>query len=293
MLSVGSHAPDFALPGVENGEMDEFSLSAALREDVVVLAFYPADFSPTCTSSLCTMQDFDLLNLDADVTLFGISGDSVFSHRRFAEENNITYPLLTDSIGEVAAEYDVCMEDWRGHRNIPQRSVFVVDDRQRVRYAWTTEDQTVVPELGEIRAAIDDVRDDRTAIQRYARGFEHHDGGRDRFGTAWSLYEMEAWEGAVEQFDEAVAYFDAAGESFRSAKRFSESEEVEAAAEAARTRSDDYRRAAKWYAKAAEHFDADEPDLAEEYLADAQRHHEQVSTADELRKPSTLFSERA
>ncbi|WP_439027659.1 redoxin domain-containing protein [Haloarchaeobius sp. DT45] len=292
MLSVGSHAPDFALPGVENGEIGEFSLSEALREDVVVLAFYPADFSPTCTTSLCTMQDFDLLNLDADVTLFGISGDSVFSHRRFAETNNITYPLLSDSIGEVATEYGVCMADWRGHRNIAQRSVFVIDDRQRIRYTWTTEDQRVVPELGEVRAALDDVRDDRTAIQRYARGFEHYGGGHDRFETAWSVYEMAAWEGAVEQFDEAVAYFDAAAESFRSAKRFSESDEVEAAAEDARTRSDDYRRAAKWYARSAEHFDAGEAELAAEYQSDAERHHERASTGDELRKPGSLFPGR-
>ncbi|MCT9094516.1 redoxin domain-containing protein [Haloarchaeobius sp. HME9146] len=293
MLSVGSHAPDFALPGVENGEIGEFSLSEALREDVVVLAFYPADFSPTCTSSLCTMQDFDLLNLEADVTLFGISGDSVFSHRRFAEMNNITYPLLTDSIGEVAEEYGVCMDEWRGHRKVPQRSVVVIDDRQRVRYTWTTEDQRVVPELGEVRGALDDVRDDRTAIQRYARGFEHYDGGHDRFETAWSMYEMEAWGGAVDQFDEAVAYFDAAAESFRSAKRFSESAEVEAAAEEARSRSDDFRRAAKWYAGAAEHFDAADADLGAEYQADAEKAHESASTGDELRKPSSLFPEQA
>ncbi|WP_435359652.1 redoxin domain-containing protein [Haloarchaeobius sp. DFWS5] len=289
MLSVGSEAPDFSLPGVERGSLDEFSLTEALREDVVVLVFYPADFSPTCTAELCTMQDIDLLNLDTDLTLFGISGDTAYSHREFADANDITYPLLADSVGEVAAEYGVCMADWRGHRNIPQRSVFVVDDRQRVRYAWTTEDQTVVPDLGEIRAAVDDVRDDRTAIQRYARAYEHHRGGRERFETAWSLYEEEAWEGAEDGFDEAVAYFDAAAESFRSAKRFSESDEVEAAAEAGRDRSDDYRRAAKWYATSAEHFAADERELGVEYRGDAEAPHESAGTGAALRKPSSLF----
>ncbi|WP_435334028.1 redoxin domain-containing protein [Haloarchaeobius sp. TZWWS8] len=289
MLSVGSPAPDFSLPGVENGRFDDFSLSDALREDVVVLAFYPADFSPTCTKELCTMQDIDLLNLDTDLTLFGISGDSAFSHRRFAGENGITYPLLSDSIGEVAEEYGVCMPDWRGHRNVPQRSVFVVDDRQRVRYAWTTEDQTVVPDIGEIRAAVDDVRDDRTAIQRYARGFDHYRGGHGRFETAWSLYETEAWEGAADGFDEAVAYFDAAAESFRSAKRFAESGEVESAAELARDRSDDFRRAARWYATSAGHLSADETGLGSEYRADAERAHESASTGEALREPSSLF----
>ena len=291
MLSVGSEAPNFSLPGVEGGEFDEYSLVEALREDLVVIAFYPADFSPTCTDELCTLQDMDLLNLDADVTLFGISGDSVFSHRRFAEEYDITYPLLADSMGEVAAEYGVCMADWRGHRNVPKRSVFVIDERQRVRYAWSTDDQSVLPDVGEVRAAIDDVRDDRTAVQRYARGHEHLDTGRNRFETAWSEYEVAAWLGAVEHFDDAVAYFDAAAESFRSAGRFAESARVEHACEAAGDRADEYRQAARWYARSAEYYADEEDDLGDEYRADAEGPHEAASTGDELPAPSSLFPE--
>ncbi|WP_256296086.1 redoxin domain-containing protein [Haloarchaeobius salinus] len=291
MLSVGSEAPNFSLPGVENGEFDEYSLVEALREDLVVIAFYPADFSPTCTEELCTLQDMDLLNLDADVTLFGISGDSMYSHRRFAEEYDITYPLLADSMGEVAAEYGVCMPDWRGHRNVPKRSVFVVDERQRVRYAWSADDQTVLPDVGEVRAAIDDVRDDRTAVQRYARGYEHLGAGRDRFETAWSEYEVGAWRGAVEHFDEAVAYFDAASESLRSAERFAESERVEVACQEAGDRADDYRQAARWYARSAEHYAADDEPLGDEYRADAEGPHEAASTGDALPTPSSLFPE--
>lgn len=289
MLSVGSEAPNFSLPGVHDGEITEFSLVEALREDLVVVAFYPADFSPTCTDELCTLQDMDLLNLDADVTLFGVSGDSAFSHRRFAEEYDITYPLLADSVGEVAEEYDVRMADWRGHRNVPKRSVFVVDERQRVRYAWSTDDQTVLPDVGEIRAAIDDVRDDRTAVQRYARGYEHLGTGRKRFESAWSEYEVEAWLGAVEHFDEAVAYFDAASESFRSAARFAESERVEAACRDAGDRADDYRQAARWYARSAEHYADADAELGDEYRQDAEASHEAASTGEELPSPSSLF----
>ena len=292
MLSVGSEAPNFSLPGVEGGEFDEYSLVDALREDLVVIAFYPADFSPTCTNELCTLQDMDLLNLDADVTLFGISGDSVFSHRRFAEEYDITYPLLADSMGEVAAEYGVCMADWRGHRNVTKSSVFVIDERQRVRYAWSTDDQSVLPDVGEVRAAIDDVRDDRTAVQRYARGHEHLDTGRDRFEAAWSEYEVAAWLGAVEHFDDAVAYFDAAAESFRSAGRFAESARVEHACEAAGDRADEYRQAARWYARSAEYYADEEDELGDEYRADAEGPHEAASTGDELPAPSSLFPEK-
>ena len=289
MLTVGSQAPNFSLPGVENGEFDEFSLVDALRENVVVLAFYPADFSPRCTDELCSMQDIDLLNLDADVTLFGISGDSTFAHRRFAAEYDITYPLLSDSVGAVAEEYGVRMGDWHGHRNVPQRSVFVIDERQRVRYAWVTEDQSVVPDLGDLRAGIDDVRDDRTAIQRYARGYEHIGTGRTRFESAWSEYEVAAWPAAVEHFDEAIAYFDAASESFRSAARFAESEPVGEECRRGRDRSDDYRRAARWYARSAEYYDDDETTVGDEYRDDARAAHESASTSDALEAPSSLF----
>lgn len=292
MLSVGSEAPNFSLAGVVEGEFDEFSLAAALREDLVVLAFYPADFSPSCTAELCTLQDMDLLNLDGDVTLFGISGDSTFSHRRFAEEYDITYPLLTDSAGAVAAEYGVCMDTWRGHRNVPKRSVFVIDERQRIRYAWSTDEQSVLPDVGEIRAAIDDVRDDRTAVQRYARGYEHLGSGRDRFEAARSAYEVRAWTAAVEAFDEAVSYFDAAGESFRSAVKFAESEGVASACETAGDRADHYRQAGRWYARSAECYGAGDVDLAEEYRADAGGAHEQTTGGAELPRPSSLFPER-
>jgi len=288
MLSEGSEAPAFALPGYHDGEIDEFALDDYVGEDVVVVAFYPMDFSPTCTEELCSLRDIDLLTLVEDVTILGSSGDSVYSHRAFAEENALEFPLLTDSLGEVAAEYGVRHDELDGHLHVPKRALFVVDDRGRIAYAWSSDDPHVQPDLDAVRDAIDAVQDDRTAAERYGRGYQHYTYGRSEFENALGAYDREAWLDAAAAFEEAVAYFDTAAGAFDSARRFAESDRVRELATTARDASDDFRQAAAWFASAAEHRDAGQDGVATEYHEDAQRPHESARQAGELVDPEAL-----
>ncbi|WP_323674587.1 redoxin domain-containing protein [Halorubellus sp. PRR65] len=288
MLTEGTEAPAFALPGYHDGEVGEFALDDYVGEDVVVVAFYPMDFSPGCTEELCSLRDIDLLTLMDDVTILGVSGDSVHSHRAFAEANALEFPLLTDSIGAVAEEYGVLHPELDGHLRVPKRALFVVDDRGRVAYAWSTDDPTVQPDLDAVRDAIDGVQDDRTAAERYGRGYQHYTYGRSEFENALGAYDRENWLDAVAAFEEAVAYFDSAGGAFDSARRFAESEHVHDAAATARDASDDFRQAATWLASAAEHRIEGKGGLADECHADAQRPHESARQVGELPDPDAL-----
>ena len=91
-VDVGDAAPDFALPGTEG---QTFTLSEH-RGKNVVLAFYPGDATTVCTKQFCSYRDnADKLDeLDAEVV--GISPQSVESHERWVEEQELNVPLLAD-----------------------------------------------------------------------------------------------------------------------------------------------------------------------------------------------------
>ena len=122
----GDAAPDFTLPWTGEGE---FSL-ADKRGRWVILAFYPGDFTPTCTKQFCNYRDGreELDGLDADVV--GISPQDLESHQGFVEEYGLTVPLAADTDLEVAGAYGVRAPGGRFVR----RAIFIVDPEGRVRY---------------------------------------------------------------------------------------------------------------------------------------------------------------
>jgi peroxiredoxin len=287
MLSEGSEAPEFVLPGYHDGDIEEFALDDFVGEDVLVVAFYPMDFSPSCTEELCSLRDIDLLTLMDDVTILGISRDSVHSHRAFAEANALEFPLLTDSIGNVAEAYGVLHEELDGHQRIPKRAIFVVDDRGTIEYAWHTDHPNVQPDLDAVRDAIDGVQDDRTAVERYGRGYRKYTDARSTFERALDAYDREDWATAEDAFDDSTDAFETAGDAFGSARRFAETDDVAGVATDAQAVSDDFRQAATWLAEAANHHQRGNDDLATEYDTDAQRPLESARAVD-LPRPDDL-----
>ncbi len=268
MIAVGSDAPSFQLPGVDDGEIGEYALDDYDGESIVVLAFYPADFSPACTDELCALQDLELFAMQRDVTIFGISPDSVYSHRAFATEYNLGFPLLSDSVGNVAEQYGVLQSEFEGHERVPKRSVFVLDANLTVEYAWCGESPVDLPDLEAVRDAVEAVQDDGTAIERYRTACNHFRFGRSEFETARTAFEREDWSTADATFGEALGYFDEAAAAFESARRFGSDPVAHRAASAAET-ADAYRRAAKWYAESAEYYADDAPEWGDEYRDDA------------------------
>ncbi|RMF87243.1 MAG: peroxiredoxin [Nitrospinota bacterium] len=129
MVAVGEVAPDFTLKGHDD---KEYRLSDFRGKKHVVLVFYPLDWSPVCTDEhKCFINDLKQFEgLDAQV--FGISVDSVWSHKAFAQSLGLSYPLLADfhPRGAVAEQYGLYLAD----KGITNRAVVVVDKNGVVRY---------------------------------------------------------------------------------------------------------------------------------------------------------------
>ncbi len=147
-IDVGVKAPDFTLPSTVG---DKFTLSEHIGKENVVLSFYVFDFSPVCTKEMCSFRDglTDLEHLNAKVV--GISVDSLWSHKAFAQSLNISFPLLSDFNKEISRSYGVLYEDLRGLRGISKRSIFVVDKEGIVRYRWVSEEPGREPNYAEIK----------------------------------------------------------------------------------------------------------------------------------------------
>ena len=150
-LPVGSTAPDFSLapaPGPHRVSLSEH------RGDPVVVLFFPLAFSGVCTAELCRMAE-DWGEWEAvGAKVLGISIDSPFVNRRFAEETKVPFPLLSDFNKDVSTAYGVLYPDYFGMKGVSKRAAFVVDREGAVAYAWVSEDSGVMPPFGEILAAV-------------------------------------------------------------------------------------------------------------------------------------------
>lgn len=161
MVEVGDTAPEFALQGVEDGDISEYSLDSHTADGLVVLAFYVFDFSPVCTPQICDLNDVDLLQFTDDISLFGLSSDGPYAHMRFQEERSISFPLLCDTAQEVGEAYGVLNRQKDGFKRVHQRSLFLLDEDRRVQYRWVAEDNWddwYIQPVADLKARIDDLR---------------------------------------------------------------------------------------------------------------------------------------
>jgi len=139
MVTEGESAPDFTVDGAENGEIRQFTLSEATADRPAVLSFYIYDFSPVCSDQMCEIRDMEFFTLDDELAVFGVSTDGPYSHRRFAAEQDISFPLLSDDDKEIFEQYGMTGPKDGGNVT-PRRGVVVVDTEQVVRYRWIAED---------------------------------------------------------------------------------------------------------------------------------------------------------
>ena len=124
-LKTGEMAPEFKLKAYPSGE---YSLSQFKGKKNVVLAFYPKDDTPGCTTENCAFRD-DISKFNAaDTQVFGISCDDMKSHEAFSKKFNFTHPLLSDVGGEVAKKYG-CFQEQKGY---PIRKLFLMDKEGKI-----------------------------------------------------------------------------------------------------------------------------------------------------------------
>ena len=151
-ISVGAAAPDFTL---KDQNQKEVKLSNFQGKKNVVIVFYPLDWSPVCTNEhTCFVNDMKKFNqLDAEV--LGLSVDSVWSHKAFADKMGIGYSLLADfhPKGAVAEKFGAYLPE----KGITGRAIAIVDRSGKI--AWFKNyDIPVVPDIAEVQQALSQVK---------------------------------------------------------------------------------------------------------------------------------------
>jgi peroxiredoxin len=150
-IEVGAKAPDFTLP---NQDRDPVTLSAQLKEGPVVLAFFPAAFSSTCTAEMCTFRDASAELAKTHAKVVGVSVDTFFALKAWADAQQLNFPLLSDFNKTVIRQYGVVNPDMIGLKDIAKRAVFVIDRGGVVRHREVLEDARNEPDYGKVTQAL-------------------------------------------------------------------------------------------------------------------------------------------
>ena len=149
-LKVGDRAPNFNL-------RDQNNLTHDLNDykgNWVVLYFYPKDGTPGCTTQACDFRDAVKRIIASKSVVFGVSLDSVESHKLFSDKNKLPFSLLSDETGEIAKLYDSL-------RNLlvyktAKRNTFIIDPKGLVAKIYLSVDpkthsEMVLNDLGNLQ----------------------------------------------------------------------------------------------------------------------------------------------
>jgi peroxiredoxin len=130
MLPIGTPAPEFSL----NTTPDQKVQLSQLRGKRVILAFYPADWSPVCGDQMSLYNETLKFFHQNNAEILGISVDSKWSHLAFSQDRKLHFPLLSDfePKGGVAKLYDV-YDDSEGQC---KRALYIIDEEGIIRWVY-------------------------------------------------------------------------------------------------------------------------------------------------------------
>lgn len=134
MLSVGDKAPDFT---TVDDKGNKVSLKS-LRGSTIVLYFYPADDTETCTKQACDFRDNFSEFKKRDIVLLGVSPDSEKSHAKFKTKYDLPFPLLVDEDLKICNAYGVWQEKSMYGRTFMGvvRTTFVIDEKGKISHIF-------------------------------------------------------------------------------------------------------------------------------------------------------------
>jgi peroxiredoxin len=151
-LSVGDPVPQLSLYD-QNRKLR--NIADFTSEGKVVFAFFAGAFTSVCTKEMCTFRD-SYTRLSPLAQVVGISVDSPFALRGFAEKNGLNFPLLSDYGRQAISAFGVEFKDFLGMQGytVARRSIFVAGKDGRFKYVWLAPDQGVEPNYSEIEEAL-------------------------------------------------------------------------------------------------------------------------------------------
>ncbi len=147
-VTEGDKAPEFNL---YNTSKEPVSLLDYRGKNVIVL-FFPLAFTSTCTEELCSIRDNLSEYNDLNSEVIGISVDSLYALKKFKQEQQLNFPLLSDFNKEVSRSYG-CLYETFGFdmKGVSKRSAFVIDPNGFVKYAEVLENARELPNFEVIK----------------------------------------------------------------------------------------------------------------------------------------------
>ena len=150
-IQVGDKAPEFSL---FDSDKNKQNLSDYRGKNVLLL-FFPLAFTSVCTAELCDMRDNLKKYEQLNVQPMGISVDSLYSLRKFKEEQGLNFPLLSDFNKEVSQLYGSLYEKWGFEmRGVSKRSAFLIDPEGIVQYAEVLDNASLQPDFQAIQVKL-------------------------------------------------------------------------------------------------------------------------------------------
>lgn len=130
-IKIGDPAPDFALTSHLGGVVRLIDL----KGQNIVLYFYPKDETPGCVAEACSFRDAYQAFQEAGAEVLGVSSDTPERHAQFAKKYRLSFPLLSDSKGELRKQYGIRST----FGLIPGRVTFIIDQQGLVRHIFSSQ----------------------------------------------------------------------------------------------------------------------------------------------------------
>lgn len=146
---VGQPAPEL---GIHDFDRQIRRLSDH-QGQTIVLAFFPGAFTGVCTTEMCQFRDRAQAFNTINAQVYGISVDGPFAQKKWAEDNNLNFPLLSDFNRQATQAYGVALPNLAGLEGYTaaQRAVFIIDAQGIIRYKWVGESPLNEPDYDEVQ----------------------------------------------------------------------------------------------------------------------------------------------
>lgn len=153
-IEPGQAAPDFTL---YSSDKKKVTLSE-LKGHNVLLLFFPLAFTSVCTAELCAVRDNMAWYNNINATVMGISVDALHTLRKYKEDQQFNFTLLSDFNKEVSRAYDSIYEMFGYNmKGVSKRSAFVIDKDGIIRYAEVLENADQVPDFQKINQVLENL----------------------------------------------------------------------------------------------------------------------------------------
>jgi peroxiredoxin len=154
-MQVGQIAPHISLYNTDRKKIDFRDLSGKKK----VLVFFPAAYTSVCTAEMCTVNDNMYAFNSFKALVFGISTDTPFTLKKFKEDQQLNFDLLSDYNKEVCRAYGVFREEFiLDMKGVAERAVFIIGSDGTIKYREVLENPGNMPDFAAAKRALETIQ---------------------------------------------------------------------------------------------------------------------------------------